>query len=42
LLHVRLSAEQNVWPIVPPNTANHHMLDNIMTKNKMMGNHNAN
>ena len=28
LLHVRLSAEQNVWPIVPPNTPNHKMLEN--------------
>ena len=27
LLHVKLSAEQNVWPIVPPNTANHHMME---------------
>lgn len=42
LLHVKLNAEQNVWPIVPPNTANHHMLDNIMTKNKMVENSNEN
>lgn len=27
LLHVRLSAEQNVWPIVPPNTPNHKMME---------------
>ncbi|XOV80198.1 MAG: acetolactate synthase 2 catalytic subunit [Aestuariibacter sp.] len=27
LLHVKLNAEDNVWPIVPPNTANHHMLE---------------
>ncbi|MCY7294948.1 acetolactate synthase 2 catalytic subunit [Alteromonas sp. a30] len=25
LLHVRLDEQQNVWPIVPPNTANHKM-----------------
>lgn len=25
LLHVRLNEQQNVWPIVPPNTANHKM-----------------
>ncbi|MDF2179082.1 acetolactate synthase 2 catalytic subunit [Aliiglaciecola sp. CAU 1673] len=25
LLHVRLDANANVWPIVPPNTANHQM-----------------
>lgn len=28
LLHVRLNANENVWPIVPPNTANHKMLEN--------------
>lgn len=27
LLHVKLNADHNVWPIVPPNTANHKMLD---------------
>lgn len=27
LLHVRLSAAQNVWPIVPPNTPNHKMME---------------
>lgn len=25
LLHVRLDEQQNVWPIVPPNSANHNM-----------------
>ncbi len=27
LLHVRLCAHANVWPIVPPNTANHKMME---------------
>lgn len=27
LLHVRLSSQENVWPIVPPNTANHNMME---------------
>lgn len=27
LLHVRLSSQENVWPIVPPNTANHKMME---------------
>jgi len=28
LLHVRLNTADNVWPIVPPNTANHKMMEN--------------
>ena len=27
LLHVAIDARANVWPLVPPNTANSHMLD---------------
>lgn len=27
LLHVRLDHRHNVWPIVPPNTANHEMME---------------
>lgn len=27
LLHVRIDPVANVWPLVPPNTANQHMLD---------------
>ncbi|BDX04640.1 acetolactate synthase 2 catalytic subunit [Planctobacterium marinum] len=27
LLHVRLNSQENVWPIVPPNTANHNMME---------------
>jgi acetolactate synthase-1/2/3 large subunit len=27
LLHVRLDHRDNVWPIVPPNTANHEMME---------------
>lgn len=27
LLHVRIDPQVNVWPLVPPNTANQHMLD---------------
>lgn len=27
LLHVRIDPGANVWPLVPPNTANQHMLD---------------
>lgn len=28
LLHVKLNTTENVWPIVPPNTANHKMMEN--------------
>ncbi|WP_026958390.1 acetolactate synthase 2 catalytic subunit [Aliagarivorans taiwanensis] len=27
LLHVLIDAEENVWPLVPPNAANHNMLE---------------
>lgn len=27
LLHVRIDAEQNVWPLVPPGAANQHMME---------------
>ncbi|CAH0532212.1 Acetolactate synthase isozyme 2 large subunit [Vibrio stylophorae] len=27
LLHVAISEEENVWPLVPPGAANHHMLE---------------
>lgn len=27
LLHVKLCSQDNVWPIVPPNKPNHHMLE---------------
>ncbi|WP_392553034.1 acetolactate synthase 2 catalytic subunit [Orbus wheelerorum] len=29
LLHVKIDAMDNVWPLVPPGAANHHMLDSI-------------
>ncbi len=28
LLQVKIDAEENVWPLVPPNTANHEMIEN--------------
>jgi acetolactate synthase-1/2/3 large subunit len=27
LLHVKIDPRANVWPLVPPNTANHHMIN---------------
>jgi len=27
LLHVRINEAEGVWPLVPPNTANHDMLE---------------
>ena len=30
LLHVRIDAMENVWPLVPPGAANHEMLEDIL------------
>jgi acetolactate synthase I/II/III large subunit len=32
LLHVRIDHKANVWPLVPPNTPNHLMMDNDPTR----------
>lgn len=29
LLQVKINAEDNVWPLVPPNTANHEMIESV-------------
>ena len=29
LLRVKIDAEENVWPLVPPNTANDQMMEEI-------------
>lgn len=34
LLHVKIDARANVWPLVPPNTANSHMLDSNPNEQK--------
>ncbi|NVK57624.1 MAG: acetolactate synthase 2 catalytic subunit [Alteromonadaceae bacterium] len=35
LLHVKLNPQDNVWPIVPPNTGNAQMLEQQMVEKKM-------
>jgi acetolactate synthase-1/2/3 large subunit len=34
LLHVKIDARANVWPLVPPNTANSHMLESNPNEQK--------
>ena len=29
LLQIKINAEDNVWPLVPPNTANHEMIESV-------------
>jgi len=29
LLHVKIDAFENVWPLVPPDTANHRMMEDV-------------
>jgi acetolactate synthase I/II/III large subunit len=37
LLHVVINALENVWPLVPPETSNHRMIDKSVYKNQTNG-----